>query len=286
MRKILATGLFGLICFFSGVITQYLLPVSSIDSHTDCEEISISESEQKPSNQPKNQELTRQEIENYARKITVKVFSGHNSGSGILIHQQGNIYQVITNDHVLLFGKQNQSYKIKTPDGKIYPATIANQYKFPQKDLGILEFKSQEKYKIVQLFPLPFPSISETVYAAGFPYQSDTSADDNFTFTTGTVDLITDLSFRGGYQIGSSNDVRQGMSGGPLFNAQGKIIGINGRHKYPAWGNPYIFEDGTVASTEQKEVMSESSWAIPIQTFLQFAPEFVSNSKFNLSNLP
>lgn len=286
MRKLLITSVFGVVCFLGGVATQYLLPVNSSESEIDCVEIPVTQYEPEIAQKSEIEKVTTEEIKSYAEQITVKVVSGENSGSGILIARQGNIYRVITNAHVLLFGKQTQSYQIQTPDGQIYPAKIANQYNFQKYDLGVLEFESEAEYEIVMLSSLPFPNIGEAVYAAGFPYKSDTSSNDNFTFTTGTVSLITDLSFRGGYQIGSSNDVEKGMSGGPLFNAQGQIVGINGRHKYPAWGNPYIFEDGTVASAEQKEEMSQSSWAIPIQTFLQFAPEFADkNNQFNITNL-
>lgn len=92
--------------------------------------------------------------------------------------------------------------------------------------------------------------------------------------------MISDLSFRGGYKIGYTNDIRKGMSGGPLLNEKKEIVGINGRHKYPAWGNPYIFEDGTTASPEKKEEMSQYSWAIPTQTFLRLT----SNFRFRLIN--
>ncbi|WP_373479494.1 serine protease [Geminocystis sp.] len=275
MGKILATGLFGLICFFTGIFTQYILPVKSVDTRIECKEVLISQLNSEEIKTPKIKSK-EEEIKTNARTITVKVLSGENSGSGILINRQKNTYQVVTNNHVLLFGSQNQSYKIITPDGEIHQAKVVKELNFQKYDLGVLEFESENNYQVVSLSRISIPSVNEVVYAAGFPYESD-----NFTFTSGRVDLISDLSFRGGYQIGYSNDIQKGMSGGPLFNAQGDIIGINGRHKYPAWGNPYIFENGSVATPEQKEIMSQSSWAIPIKTFLQFAPEFALKDNLN-----
>ncbi|MDJ0729394.1 MAG: serine protease [Crocosphaera sp.] len=284
MKKFLTTVLFGLACFLSGVATQYILPVGSWNKWIDCEEredIII------PSNLSENSHtndltLTNQEqaIKTYAQKITVKVFSGQNSGSGILIQRKGNVYQVLTNDHVLLFGRQQQAYKIQTPDGNIYVATPVNQFDFQNYDLGVLQFISDQVYEVVSFSQLTSPNLGEKVYAAGFPYVTDNSDNDGFTFTTGKVNLISDLSFRGGYKIGYTNDVKKGMSGGPLLNEKKEIVGINGRHKYPAWGNPYIFEDGTIASPEKKEEMSQYSWAIPINTFLKL----ISNVSLNLIN--
>ncbi|MDJ0600237.1 MAG: serine protease [Crocosphaera sp.] len=286
MKKKLTTVLFGFACFLSGVATQYLLPVGSWNKWIDCEE---SEDIIIPSPLPETSHTNElilthkeQEIKTYAKQITVKVFSGENSGSGILIQRNDNVYQVLTNDHVLLFGRQQQAYKIQTPDGNIYTANPINQFNFQNYDLGVLQFVSDEDYEVVSFAESSVPNIGEKVYAVGFPYITDNSDNDGFTFTTGTVNLISDLSFRGGYKIGYTNDVKKGMSGGPLLNEKKQIIGINGRHKYPAWGNPYIFEDGTIASPEKKEEMSQYSWAIPINTFLKLTSNISLNTNHGL----
>ncbi|BAQ60670.1 peptidase S1 and S6 [Geminocystis sp. NIES-3708] len=283
MNKILAMSLFGITCFFGGIFTQYILPVKSVETRIECKEVPIYPSSLQ---QRENFNITskEEEIEIYAKKVTVKVLSGENSGSGILINKNNNSYQVLTNDHVLLFGNQNQSYKIITFDGETYQAKIVKEFNFQNYDLGVLEFQSQNNYEIASFSELSIPVIDEVVYAAGFPYKPDNLTNNNFTFTRGRINSISDLSFRGGYQIGYSNDIQKGMSGGPLFNSKKEIIGINGRHKYPAWGNPYIFENGSIASPQQKEEMSQSSWAIPIKTFLRLAPKFNKQSNHDLTN--
>lgn len=287
MEKIVKTGLFGLICFGSGIFTQYLLPVQGIDTKIECQEVPVSNLDRtktitinSDSNLDTPIESKEEEIKAYAQRITVKVLSGENSGSGIIIDRQNDTYQVLTNDHVLLFGKQNNAYKIKTSDGKIHIAKKVNNYNFQNNDLGILKFTTPNHYQVAELSNVTFPSIDEVVYGAGFIYNSGNNLEnETLTFTSGKINLISDLSFRGGYQIGYSNDIKKGMSGGPLLNSKGQIIGINGRHKYPAWGNPYVFEDGSIANPQKKAEMSHSSWAIPITTFLKFAPELNLSSR-------
>lgn len=279
MNKILVMSLFGITCFSGGVFSQYILPVKSIDTKIECKKVPIISSNSQPKEILNITSQEKEEIKTYARKITVKVLSGENAGSGILINKHNNNYQVVTNEHVLLFGNQNQSYKIITPDGEIHQAKIAKELNFQNYDLGVLNFESNNNYPVASLSQFSTPIINETVYATGFPYESE-----DFIFTSGRINSVTDLSFRGGYQIGYTNDIQKGMSGGPLFNSNGEIIGINGRHKYPAWGNPYIFENGNIASPQQKEEMSQFSWAIPIQTFLRFAPEFNRQNNQNLTN--
>lgn len=234
--------------------------------------------------EPLEEEIrAEKDIESLAKSITVKVLSGNNSGSGILIRKEGNIYQVITNDHVLIFGRENDSYKIITPDNKIYLAERIKNIDFDNNDLGLLEFTSDQNYAILNINKISAKAVlREEVYAAGFPFNSNLknegSLSEQFFFTKGTINMMSELSFRGGYKIGYTNNIKKGMSGGPIFNNKGQLIGINGRHKYPLWGNPYIFEDGSIASPEKKKEMSQLSWGIPIQTLLKFRAELVKKS--------
>jgi S1-C subfamily serine protease len=214
------------------------------------------------------------QLRQQARSITVKVISAQSWGSGILIHQQGRVYTVLTNQHVLSFA-QKKSYQIETPDGQIHQAKQIHAGEFGDRDLGVLQFTSDNHYSVASVSSSAKPTPGETAFAAGFPFEAQThSLARGFSFTSGTISAIAQKTFAGGYQIGYTNDVRKGMSGGPLLNRRGEVIGINGIHKYPLWGNPYVFQDGSVASKTMQERMSQLSWAIPAQTFLQLAPWF------------
>jgi hypothetical protein len=87
----------------------------------------------------------------------------------------------------------------------------------------------------------------------------------------GFVELLLPKSLPQGSSLGYTNEVKIGMSGGPIFNAKGFLVGINGRAKYR---NPdfevYTFEDATEPTAELLEKMVKSSWGIPISIYLRF----------------
>lgn len=215
-------------------------------------------------------DLSSQELYSLARAITVKVEAGQGWGSGIIIQKQGQIYTVLTNAHVLRIGN---SYKIKTADGKTHDAQIFTSTKFLDNDLALLSFQSNSNYTVAEIASSGL-AVGDKTFAAGFP--DDTK---DFVFNSGIVDYIFPQPFQGGYQIGYSNDIFKGMSGGPLLNSRGELIAINGKHKNPLWGNSYIFKDGSTPPLEIRQRLENSSWAVPVKTFLQLAPQF---SKSNI----
>jgi len=224
-----------------------------------------------------SQQLSEQQLRQLARAITVKVLSGQGWGSGILVEKQGASYKVLTNDHVL--GRyRSQGWQIQTPDGKIHRGELVRTVRLNDYDLGLVSFRSSQVYSIADLANVDDLAIGDQVFAAGFPYDGDRPTEEGFTFTLGKVSLLSDKSFSGGYQIGYTNKIKNGMSGGPLLNRQGKVIGINGIHAYPLWGKSYVFADGTVTSPALWEQMSRLSWAIPIGTFLQSGSSSLSAS--------
>ncbi|MTJ54326.1 trypsin-like peptidase domain-containing protein [Anabaena sp. UHCC 0253] len=204
-------------------------------------------------------------IRQKAREITVKIISEDNWGSGIIIQRKGQVYTVLTNAHVVRMGG---NYQIQTADGKIYRSQKIRNVNFKDDDLGLLSFKSSSNYAIASIAKSPL-EVGDKTFAAGFPHETKT-----WSFTNGKVDYILPKSFRDGYQIGYSNDILKGMSGGPVLNERGELVAINGRHKFPFWGNPFIFEDGSTPNLETRNQFEHSSWAVSIATFLNSAPQF------------
>jgi S1-C subfamily serine protease len=140
---------------------------------------------------------------------------------------------------------------------------VVNQ-NFAGNDLGLLQFRSSKNYELAAIATDNDLTVGDEVFAAGFPVDRK-----DFVCNQGDVKMLLETPLRKGFQIGYSNDIQKGMSGGPILNNRGEVVGINAMHAYPLWGNPYKYEDGTNPSEEQLEEMKKLSWGVAIETFLR-----------------
>lgn len=74
------------------------------------------------------------------------------------------------------------------------------------------------------------------------------------------------------------------MSGGPLFNSQAEVIGINGKHAYPLWESPEIYQDGSELCPAIQELITRSSLAIPIEKTLELSKQLKSLKSVELED--
>lgn len=233
---------------------------------------------------PENFDTTTAEI---ANQVTVRILTKFGSGSGVVIKHEGQTYTVLTNNHVVADSPED-GYEILTTDGNIYLAEQVNCVNGKNLDLALVKFTSPEDYQVVALPKSKVISEGETVYASGFPAwhfvfkgKKLTKMEETrnwgvkaFQLKTGTIKMQLAKTLPGGYQLGSTNDVFQGMSGGPTLNQQGELIGINGLLKYPFQGiDAFTFTDGTIPKKEDYLQMESLSWAIPIDNVLDFLKE-------------
>lgn len=200
--------------------------------------------------------------ETEAKAITVRVITNNHWGSGVLSGRNGNTYTVVTSAHLL--NDSNQPYQIETPDGQIYSTTIIPlPFHLANYDLALLSFESSNpSYTLAKWGKTPSPG--ESVLAAGFPYSLLKPEEKNLILTKGMVWNLLDKSLEGGYQLGYSNDIYKGMSGGPLLNQAGEVVAINGMHAHPLLGNPYTYQDGKIPDYKLVETMKKYSFGIPI----------------------
>jgi serine protease Do len=153
--------------------------------------------------------LTPAEIyrENIGRVYTVHTASG--LGTGFLF-RTGHL---ATNAHVV---GDAQSVEIESQTGERFPARVV--YKNVQRDLAVVEFSSPIR-PFQTLIPLRSRSgsldIGEGIVVIGSPGGLKGSV------TTG---IVSQVRSNGAIQLNAA--VNSGNSGGPVFDLQGRVVGI------------------------------------------------------------
>jgi hypothetical protein len=208
------------------------------------------------------------DVSRIATDVTVKIESKKvgNSGSGVLISKKGNLYSVITCWHVV---DSNPSLVITTPDGQRH-AVQSRSIKRVDKnlDLAIVEFTSNANYTLAKIGNSQKVQAGELAYIAGFPHRSDARQGSLLLFNEGKINANNPSALRNGYALIYNISTLPGMSGGPILDDQGNLIGIHGRGDRA--------DDVTVllqSSEVNPEVVVKSgfNYGIPIHTLRKYA---------------
>tara|TARA_B100000029_G_scaffold56750_1_gene51364 strand:+ start:519 stop:1943 length:1425 start_codon:yes stop_codon:yes gene_type:complete len=135
-------------------------------------------------------------------------------GSGFIIDQKGI---VVTNNHVI----QGADDIIVSVDGVEYEAKVLGTD--PYMDLAVLKIESDKKFKTVTFGDSDKARIGDWVIAIGNPFGFGGSV------TSGIISSRNrDIGLtRYDDFIQTDASINQGNSGGPLFNLDGEVIGIN-----------------------------------------------------------
>ena len=136
-------------------------------------------------------------------------------GSGFIIDKKGI---VITNNHVI---QGADDILVRVNGDKEYKATIVG--KDPLSDIAVLQIKSNEKFIPVKFGNSDEARIGDWVIAIGNPFGL------GGTVTAGIVSARNRNIGMSRYEdfIQTDASINQGNSGGPLFNMNGDVIGIN-----------------------------------------------------------
>ena len=194
------------------------------------------------------------QLETKAKGFTVRIDSSSKAnGSGVIIAREGKTYTVLTADHVLCEKISEEktcadyTYTLTTSDGKTLPLDRKTIIRQEGVDLAIFTFESNENYPVAEIANYS-PNRESPVFVAGFPKIGDKRAgwlfsggavksqeegllatrQSDFTITqSGASIRVSSLS--GGYDMVYTSITFGGMSGGPVLNAAGQVIGIHGR---------------------------------------------------------
>ena len=170
------------------------------------------------------QALNPEEVNLRAKQIIVRI-DGANQGSGSLIGNSGNTYTVLTNWHVV---KDGGDYTIQTIDGRKHQVDSASIERLPGLDLAIFKFDSSQNYQVAELGDANNLSEGQTVYFAGYPGELRQEDNRYYRFFTANLVGILPKATEDGYSLVYSGEAFPGMSGGPVLNKQGLMIGIHG----------------------------------------------------------
>ena len=174
--------------------------------------------------------LTPVQVNDIAKPITVMIGGLDGKGSGVIIAKNGNTYTVLTANHVVKKAGYG-IYEIITHDGQKYP--MENKAQIVGKlDLALVRFTSSQNYPLAKIADSRTVKEGATVYNSGFPIPSiSNSQQRNYFF------LTSQITARGrgenlGYYLFLSGSPRPGMSGGPILNDQGEVIGLYGKAEF------------------------------------------------------
>lgn len=168
--------------------------------------------------------LSKTEIAQEIKTLSVLIQSQAGSGSGVIIQRQGQIYTVVTAAHVVT---NSIPYTLTLSDDRTYTATHIQR--LSGVDLAIITFTSDRPYPVAVLGSSQGLGEASPVYVAGFPVGTAVITRSVYIFTEGTLTARSSKPFNDGYGMVYTNLTLPGMSGGGVFNQIGQLVGIHGR---------------------------------------------------------
>jgi serine protease Do len=185
-------------------------------------------------------------------KATTLLIEGQGSGSGVIISKVGNTYFVLTAKHVV---QSQDEYTVTTPSGKKYPLDYKQIKKLADIDLAVAQFTSNENLSVVQLGNSEPIDQGDIIYVSGWPAEDQAITKRSQFASKGEIAGVQPGN-ADGYELMYGNSTGPRMSGGPIFNSNGQLVGIHGR----AAGNEGIGKVGI-------------NLGIPVHLFLRQAPQ-------------
>lgn len=169
---------------------------------------------------------TGRPVRDIAKAITVRVSPPGGSGSGVLIKQEGDRYYVLTAKHVVESTQPGEEADVITADNQSHPINTRAILYLSGVDLALIHFESDRPYPVATLSNSEGVTETDTIYIAGFPQPGQAITTPTFTITKGIV--TGKGQYQRGYGLVYDNVTQPGMSGGPILNSTGQLIGIHG----------------------------------------------------------
>ena len=163
-----------------------------------------------------------------AQAITVRI-EGATQGSGVLVKREGNRYTVLTAWHVVGGQRPGEELAVFTSDGRPHSVDGRNIRQIDGTDLASLTFASEEDYATARAGSVRDIKIGSRLYVGGFPLPTTAVPSRLFRFLEGRSIASTTHNSTSGYGLLYSNPTLPGMSGGPVLDETGLLVGVHGR---------------------------------------------------------
>jgi serine protease Do len=191
-----------------------------------------------------------EDLNSMSSQTTVLIAKGLEKGqlkewypaSGSIVAHVGNTYYALTNTHVVGEQQKGTLWGVRTADGEVHKFiddenSIFRFAKFtgakdpmPGFDLALVKFTTNINYPIAVLGNSSNLKPGDEVFISGWPDPENSEPRRQRKFSAGKVAKIsTSPDPNGGYSLMYSNRTKTGMSGSPVFNIRGELIGIHGK---------------------------------------------------------
>ena len=140
-------------------------------------------------------------------------------GSGVIVRKTGNIYYVLTNNHV---AGDATKISVKLNDGRSFEAKLVGTDE--RIDIALISFETKDNLPVAKLGDSDKVKAGDICLAFGAPLGYSQSVTQGIVSATGRSE--SSMSSISDY-IQTDAAINQGNSGGPLVNIYGEVIGIN-----------------------------------------------------------
>ncbi len=198
--------------------------------------------------------------------VAVKTETGHGSGiiykSEPILESSETLYYVMTNYHVVEDGgEMTVHFGADQTDIPVIDYAGYELY-----DIAVVRFRTNKVLRVHNVAPINDNTITEIikgqdVYAIGSPQNLD-----KFNYVTQGVVSLSTFPYNGivGLAIMHDAELNPGNSGGPLFNLNGELIGINVA-KIPTVSS----QDGTISAEGLNYSLSINKIAPIVRSFTE-----------------
>lgn len=162
-------------------------------------------------------------VNQIVKKSTVRI-DGAGNGSGVIFAQDEYGYVVLTNQHVI---EDSGDYQVITADGNSHP--VSEIQELDGADLALVYFDTEKPYSIIPQGNSDTLIEGQKLHIAGYPGSQNIASNRTYRFMSESlIGFLAPSDIKDGYELIYSGEAVPGMSGSPIINEEGQLIGVYG----------------------------------------------------------